>query len=186
MLGIPLRQIIIALMWASFISAGVTCGLIFAWIDPNLLLEQLGLDQQSRLQGYSLAFFFFWQRRDVELVDSAVRRDEEGSFGVFLDIAHLMAAQAVSPGVVGNPPAIVAVGAVSVASEPVVTVPVLVNAPDARVEFGDDPGIKKKSVDKADAAALRERLEHLKARLEERLGTLEEEARKLPPEEEIA
>jgi len=59
-LGIPLRQIIIALMWASFISAGVTCGLIFAWIDPNLLLEQLGLDQQGRLQGYSLAFFFFW------------------------------------------------------------------------------------------------------------------------------
>jgi hypothetical protein len=60
MLGIPLRQIIISLLWASFISAGITCGLIFAWIDPSLLLDQLGLEQVSRLHGYSLAFFFFW------------------------------------------------------------------------------------------------------------------------------
>jgi hypothetical protein len=59
-LGIPLRQIIISLMWASFISAGITCGLVFAWIDPTFLLDQLGLEQQNRLHGYSLAFFFFW------------------------------------------------------------------------------------------------------------------------------
>jgi len=55
MLGIPVRQIVISVMWSSFISAGITCGLIFAWIDPDLLLEQ-----QSRQQGYSLTFFFFW------------------------------------------------------------------------------------------------------------------------------
>jgi hypothetical protein len=60
MFGIPLRQIIISLLWASFISAGITCGLIFAWIDPGLLLDQIGLEQASRLHGYSLAFFFFW------------------------------------------------------------------------------------------------------------------------------
>jgi hypothetical protein len=60
MLGIPVRQIIISVMWSSFISAGITCGLIFAWIDPGLLLDQSGLEQQSRQQGYSLAFFFFW------------------------------------------------------------------------------------------------------------------------------
>lgn len=55
MLGIPVRQIVISVMWSSFISAGITCGLIFAWIDPDLLLEQ-----QNRQHAYSLAFFFFW------------------------------------------------------------------------------------------------------------------------------
>ena len=60
MLGIPLRQVVIALIWSSFLSAGITCGLIFAWIDPSVLLDQLGLDSDNRLSGYSLAFFFFW------------------------------------------------------------------------------------------------------------------------------
>ena len=60
MLGIPVRQIVISVMWSSFISAGITCGLIFAWIDPGLLLDQSGLEQQSRQHAYSLAFFFFW------------------------------------------------------------------------------------------------------------------------------
>ncbi len=58
MLGIPLRQVIIALLWSSFLSAGIACVLIFAWIDPTPILDQFGLD--SRLSGYSLAFFFFW------------------------------------------------------------------------------------------------------------------------------
>jgi len=60
MFGIPVRQIVISVMWSSFISAGITCGLIFAWIDPGLLLDQSGLEQQSRQHTYSLAFFFFW------------------------------------------------------------------------------------------------------------------------------
>ncbi len=60
MFGIPLRQIVISVIWSSFISAGITCILIFAWIDPNLLLDQSGLEQQGRLHGYSLSFLFFW------------------------------------------------------------------------------------------------------------------------------
>jgi len=60
MFKIPLRQIIIALLWSSFLSAGVACGLIFAWIDPTSLLNQLGIDSNNRLSGYSVAFFFFW------------------------------------------------------------------------------------------------------------------------------
>jgi hypothetical protein len=60
MLGIPLRQIIIALLWSSFLSSGIACGLLFAWIDPTVILEQFGLDPDNRLSGYSLAFFFFW------------------------------------------------------------------------------------------------------------------------------
>jgi len=60
MLGIPHRQVIIALLWSSFISAGIACGLIFAWVDPVALLDQLGLDSGNRLSGYSLAFFFLW------------------------------------------------------------------------------------------------------------------------------
>ena len=60
MFGIPVRQIVISVMWSSFISAGITCGLIFAWIDPGLLLDQSGLEQQSRQHTYGLAFFFFW------------------------------------------------------------------------------------------------------------------------------
>jgi len=60
MLGIPTRQVIIALLWSSFLSAGIACGLIFAWIDPTVLLDQLGIDSDNRLSGYSLAFFFLW------------------------------------------------------------------------------------------------------------------------------
>ena len=60
MFKIPLRQIIIALLWSSFLSAGVACGLIFAWIDPMSILNQLGIDSNNRLSGYSVAFFFFW------------------------------------------------------------------------------------------------------------------------------
>lgn len=60
MLGIPLRQVIIALIWSSFLSAAIACGLIFAWIDPTVFLDQFGLDPDNRLSGYSLAFFFFW------------------------------------------------------------------------------------------------------------------------------
>ena len=60
MFGIPLRQVIIALTWSSFLSAGVACVIIFAWIDPTVLLDQFGLNPENRLSGYSLAFFFFW------------------------------------------------------------------------------------------------------------------------------
>ena len=60
MLGIPLRQVIIALLWSSFLSAGVACVLIFAWIDPTAILDQFGLDPNNRISGYSLAFFFLW------------------------------------------------------------------------------------------------------------------------------
>lgn len=60
MFGIPLRQIVISVMWSSFISAGIACILIFAWIDPNMLLDQSDLGQAGRLHGYSLSFFFFW------------------------------------------------------------------------------------------------------------------------------
>jgi hypothetical protein len=60
MLGIPLRQVIISLIWSSFVCAGLASVLVFAWVDPAELLEQLGLDPDNRLNGYSLAFFFFW------------------------------------------------------------------------------------------------------------------------------
>lgn len=60
MLGIPLRQILIALLWSSFLSAGIACVLVFAWIDPTPILEQFGLDLDNLLSSYSLAFFFFW------------------------------------------------------------------------------------------------------------------------------
>jgi hypothetical protein len=60
MSGIPLRQVIIALLWSSFLSAGVATVLIFAWIDPTAILDQFGLDPDNRLSGYSLTFFFLW------------------------------------------------------------------------------------------------------------------------------
>jgi len=60
MFGIPLRQVIIALLWSSFLSAGIACVIIFAWIDPTAILDQFGLNPDNRLSGYSLAFFFFW------------------------------------------------------------------------------------------------------------------------------
>ena len=60
MTGIPLRQVIIALVWSSFLSAGIACGLIFAWVDPTVILDQFGFDPENRLGVYSLAFFFLW------------------------------------------------------------------------------------------------------------------------------
>ena len=60
MFGIPLRQVIIALLWSSFLSAGVATVLIFAWIDPTAIFDQFGLDSDNHLSGYSLTFFFLW------------------------------------------------------------------------------------------------------------------------------
>ena len=60
MLGIPIRQIIIALLWSSFLSAGTACVLLFAWIDPTVILDHFNLNPDNHLTGYSLVFFFLW------------------------------------------------------------------------------------------------------------------------------
>ncbi len=50
----------IAILWPSFVSAGVFAGIFFAFIDPLALSNALGIETSPRLAGYSMVFFFFW------------------------------------------------------------------------------------------------------------------------------
>ena len=57
---IPGRQEFIAVLWPSFVVAGVFAGILFAFVDPWVLMDEVGMDSTSRLAGYSLAFLYFW------------------------------------------------------------------------------------------------------------------------------
>jgi hypothetical protein len=51
---------LIAIIWPSFLVAGVFTGVLFAFVDPYVLMYEVGVDSTSRLTGYSLAFLYFW------------------------------------------------------------------------------------------------------------------------------
>lgn len=50
----------IAIFWPSFLVAGVATILFSTYIDPDLLLHGLGLENVSRLGIYSIAWLIFW------------------------------------------------------------------------------------------------------------------------------
>ena len=55
------RQKIAVLTWISFLSASAFTMLFFAFIDPLVLVYELGLDfVESRNAGYALGFLFLW------------------------------------------------------------------------------------------------------------------------------
>jgi hypothetical protein len=56
----PKIQKIIAVMWPSFLTAGVATILFFTAFDPELLMEVGGYGKISRLGGYTIGFFIFW------------------------------------------------------------------------------------------------------------------------------
>jgi len=57
---IPKVQKVIAVLWPSFIVAGVATILFFTAFDPEAILEASGYRPVGRLGGYSIGFFLFW------------------------------------------------------------------------------------------------------------------------------
>lgn len=49
------------LSWISFLVGGVFTMVFFAFIDPLLVIDAIGLENlDSRNAGYAIGFFFFW------------------------------------------------------------------------------------------------------------------------------
>ena len=57
---IPTNQKVIAILWPSFLTAGVATILFFTAFDPQLVMLAGGFEPISRLGGYSIGFFLFW------------------------------------------------------------------------------------------------------------------------------
>jgi hypothetical protein len=58
--SIPMTQRIIAILWPSFLTAGVATILFFTAFDPEVILAVSGYGEVSRLGGYTIGFFLFW------------------------------------------------------------------------------------------------------------------------------
>lgn len=56
----PMIQRVIAVMWPSFLVAGVATILFFTAFDPQLIVSISGYGDISRLAGYTIGFFLFW------------------------------------------------------------------------------------------------------------------------------
>ena len=50
----------IAILWPSFVGAGVFAGFLFAFFDPLTLTHELGIEHAKRITGYSMTFLFRW------------------------------------------------------------------------------------------------------------------------------
>lgn len=57
---IPTIQRIVAILWPSFLTAGVATALFFTAFDPNDLTALLGFSEVSRTGVYTIGFFLFW------------------------------------------------------------------------------------------------------------------------------
>lgn len=58
--NIPTIQKIIAVLWPSFLTAGLATILFFTAFDPQILMAMSGYEQISQLGGYTIGFFLFW------------------------------------------------------------------------------------------------------------------------------
>ena len=57
---VPTIQRIIAVLWPSFLTAGLATILFFTAFDPQLIMAASGYGEISRLGGYTMGFFLFW------------------------------------------------------------------------------------------------------------------------------
>lgn len=57
---IPLIQKLVAVLWPSFLAAGVATVLFFTAFDPHALGMALGVGSVDRLGAYTIGFFCFW------------------------------------------------------------------------------------------------------------------------------
>lgn len=57
----PLVQRLGAILWPSFFCAGLAIVLLFAFVEPEVLLDSIAPDMEiTRMTAYALTFFFFW------------------------------------------------------------------------------------------------------------------------------
>lgn len=56
----PLIQKVIAILWPSFLTAGLATILFFTAFDPELIVAISGYGEISRMAGYTIGFFLFW------------------------------------------------------------------------------------------------------------------------------
>lgn len=56
----PLKRRLIAMLWPSFVCAGIFSAFLFAFIDPLLLSDSLGVEVSPRHAGYSITFLVLW------------------------------------------------------------------------------------------------------------------------------
>ena len=56
----PRIQRVIAVLWPSFLIAGVATILFFTAFDPQLIMAVSGYGEISRMAGYTIGFFIFW------------------------------------------------------------------------------------------------------------------------------
>jgi len=57
---VPRIQQIVAVMWPSFLTAGIATILFFTVFDPDIILQASGYAVISRTAGYSIGFVCFW------------------------------------------------------------------------------------------------------------------------------
>ena len=56
----PKIQRVIAILWPSFLTAGLATVLFFTAFDPQVLLLDTPFADLSRLGAYTIGFFLFW------------------------------------------------------------------------------------------------------------------------------
>lgn len=57
---LPRMQSVIAVLWPSFLTAGVATILFFTAFDPGEFLITTRFAEASRLGAYTIGFFLFW------------------------------------------------------------------------------------------------------------------------------
>ena len=58
--SIPRIQQVIAILWPSFLMAGVATVLFFVMVDPVDLGAAMWIENVDRLGAYTIGFFMFW------------------------------------------------------------------------------------------------------------------------------
>ncbi|MEJ2760517.1 MAG: hypothetical protein P8126_02965 [Gammaproteobacteria bacterium] len=58
--SIPKPQRIVAVLWLSFLMAGIATGIFFSTIDPMELKYCVSFPEVNRTEAYSIGFFLFW------------------------------------------------------------------------------------------------------------------------------
>lgn len=59
-MAIPLTQRVVAVLWPSFIMAGMATTVFFAIFDPHELVAPTWFPDLSRVGAYTIGFFLFW------------------------------------------------------------------------------------------------------------------------------
>lgn len=58
--SIPTVQLVSAVLWPSFLLAGIATAVFFVFLDPVRIFQYQGVAPMSRTAAYSLGFFLFW------------------------------------------------------------------------------------------------------------------------------